>query len=100
MPTTFLEILGFSSDVEILSHFAIHDEIILRGFVLCLFHAVGSISPMSRLVSVHFSEVQSPVFLQRGSGNYPSNLYYFLSFCLTVHVGFKLFREESPVYPD
>jgi hypothetical protein len=72
MPSTFLETLGFSSDAEIVSHFAIHDEIILPGLVLCLFHAAGSIPQMSRLVSGQFSEVQSLVFLQRGSGKLPT----------------------------
>jgi len=56
------------------SHFAIHDEIILRGLVLCLFHVAGSIPQMSRLVSGQFSEVQSLVFLQRGSGKLPKHL--------------------------
>jgi hypothetical protein len=83
MTSTFLETSGFSSDVEIVSHFAIHDEIILRGLVLCLFHAAGSIPQMSRLVSGQFSEAQSLVFLQRGSGklleHLPSQFQFSLS---------------------
>jgi hypothetical protein len=74
MPSTFLETLGFSSDAEIVSHFAIHDEIILRGLVLCLFHAAGSIPQMSRLVSGQFSEGRSLLFLQRGSRKLPEHL--------------------------
>jgi hypothetical protein len=84
MPSTFLKTLGFSSDVEIVSHFVIHDEIILRGLLLCLFHAAGSIPQMSRLVSGQFSEVQSLVFLQRGSGKLPKHLPRSISISLSV----------------